>query len=287
MNELKVIKPTPLIPESWDHEDSINRLQPMVYRWKNLTVDVVNELYIAREKLSSRFYRDGANAPSWNQYCRDIGIDKSTANRWLNQFYPQIQNKIEQITQDPCAETDLYALIAAGKKYRTILADPPWSYSNQATRAATDNHYNTMSIDEICRLPISQLTEETAHLHLWTTNAFLFDAKQIMEAWGFEYKSCFVWVKSSMGIGNYWRVSHEFMLFGIKGSLPFQDHSEMSWYEEKRSKHSRKPEEVTKKIERVSPGPYLELFGRETRKNWTVWGNEIGRHLFNEAAFNG
>ena len=88
-----------------------------------------------------------------------------------------------------------------------------------------------------------------------------------------------------MGIGNYWRVSHEFMMLGIKGGLPFNDHSEMSWYSEKRSKHSRKPHEIIRKIEKVSPGPYLELFGRETRKGWTVWGNEIERHLFNEQAF--
>jgi N6-adenosine-specific RNA methylase IME4 len=188
-------------------------------------------------------------------------------------------------TSPACAISDLQSLVDAGRKYKTILADPPWSYSNQGTRAATGNHYNTMSIDDICALPISRLADETAHLHLWTTNAFLFDCKKIMELWGFEYKSCFVWVKSSMGIGNYWRVSHEFMLLGVRGSLPFQNHSEMSWYEEKRSKHSAKPLEVIKKIETVSPGPYLELFGRETRENWTVWGNQISKTLFNEAAF--
>ena len=131
--------------------------------------------------------------------------------------------------------------------YRTIYADPPWKYGNQATRAATDNHYETLSVDEICEFEIeevhiSQLAAENSHLHLWTTNAFLFDAKRVMEAWGFEYKSCFVWVKPQLGIGNYWRVSHEFMLFGIRGKLKYTNRSQASWIEAPRSRHSAKPD---------------------------------------------
>ena len=173
--------------------------------------------------------------------------------------------------KETCAVSDLNSLIESGKKFPTIYADPPWQYSNQATRASTDNHYSTMTVDEIAALPITQLTAENAHLHIWTTNAFLFNSKQIIEAWGFEYKSCFVWVKPQMGIGNYWRVSHEFMLFGIKGKQPFLNRGQKSWAEINRTKHSKKPEDVAQKIEIVSPGPYLELFGRETREGWTVW----------------
>ena len=191
------------------------------------------------------------------------------------------------VVSSPCAVSDLHSLAASGKKFKTILADPPWAYSNQATRAATNNHYDTMTVEDICALPVKELADECAHLHLWTTNAFLFEAPQIMDAWGFEYKSCLLWIKPTMGIGNYWRVSHEFMLLGVKGSLPFNDHSEMSWYQEKRSSHSTKPIEIISKIEKVSPGPYLELFARETRSGWTSWGNQISRTLFNEAAFNG
>jgi N6-adenosine-specific RNA methylase IME4 len=184
-----------------------------------------------------------------------------------------------------CAVSDIQNLIVNKKKFGTIYADPPWQYSNQATRSSTDNHYDTMTNEEIASLPIIDIVSEHAHLHLWTTNAFLFEAKSIIKAWGFEYKSCFVWVKPQMGIGNYWRVSHEFLLFGIKGKCPFRDRGQKSWGEYDRTRHSAKPENIAKIIEKTSPGPYIELFGRQTRSGWTVWGNEIERTLFNEAAF--
>ena len=276
----------PSLPVEWDYAESIKRIQPLVFKWKSLTLEVAQELFVAREKLSSRYHRDETNVPSWDRYCQDIGIEKRTANRWLAQFFPREQERPAlPKTTDMCAEDDLMALIESGKKFSTILADPPWAYSNQATRASTDNHYGTMSVDDICDLPVVELVNDNAHLHLWTTNAFLFDAKRVMESWGFEYKSVFIWIKPSMGIGNYWRVSHEFMLFGIRGSLPFLDHAEMSWLQEKRSQHSKKPETIISKIEKVSPSPYLELFGRRTRPGWTVWGNEIERHLFTGEAF--
>ncbi len=162
------------------------------------------------------------------------------------------------------------------KKFGTIYADPPWQYGNQGTRASTGNHYNTMTVDSICNMPIKSLVADDAHLHLWTTNAFLFDAKTVMEAWGFEYRSVFVWVKPQMGIGNYWRVSHEFLLLGIRGNAKrFKEHNHMSWAQLDRAKHSAKPEQIRRTIERVSNGPYLELFGRKQVHGWTVFGNQV------------
>lgn len=176
----------------------------------------------------------------------------------------------------------LSELIEADKRFPTIYADPPWQYGNQGTRASTGDHYDTMTVDQICAEPVLQLVEDNAHLHLWTTNAFLFDARRVMEAWGFEYKSCFVWVKPQMGMGNYWRVSHEFMLFGIRGSLPFRVRDEMSWGEFDRGRHSEKPDGMRSKIERVSPGPYLEMYGRAALPgtDWTVYGNQVDGRLF-------
>lgn len=172
---------------------------------------------------------------------------------------------------------DLSTLIRKGSKYSTIYADPPWPYNNQATRAATSNHYPTMTIDEICDEPVVQLCHDQAHLHLWTTNAFLLDAFDVIEAWGFTYKSCFIWVKPHIGIGNYWRVSHEFLLLGVRGQLAFQDKGARSWIEHNRTEHSRKPLAVRELVERVSPGPYLEMYGRQTppNENWTVYGNQV------------
>jgi N6-adenosine-specific RNA methylase IME4 len=177
-------------------------------------------------------------------------------------------------------------VIDLGIKFGTIYADPPWAYSNQATRAATDNHYPTMSVGEIAALPIKNLSADKAHLHLWTTNAFLFESKAILEAWGFQYRSVFVWVKPQMGIGNYWRVSHEFCVLGVKGTPTFPNSAaEKSWREWPRTKHSQKPEAFVDIVEKVSPGPYLELFARCTREGWVSWGNEIKRTLFNDKAF--
>jgi N6-adenosine-specific RNA methylase IME4 len=167
----------------------------------------------------------------------------------------------------------------AEHKFGTIYADPPWQYGNQRTRAATDNHYDTMTVDELCAMPIAPLAADKAHLHLWTTNSFLPDAFRVIAAWGFEYKSCFVWCKPQMGIGNYWRVSHEFLLLGVRGGVTFNDHSLMSWATFKRAKHSAKPEEIRGFIERASPGPYLELFGRSQRDGWTVFGNQVEPRL--------
>lgn len=221
---------------------------------------------------------------------KESGIPQGTLKRW----YYNIENK-KRITNDPldnalyetCGISDLNVLTTTDKKFGTIYADPPWQYSNQATRASTDNHYSTMAIDEIINLPIADLTAEKAHLHLWTTNAFLFECPAILKAWGFEYKSMFVWVKPQMGLGNYWRLAHEYLVLGVKGKerFGFKNENFKSWLEFERLKHSAKPEIIAQMIEKVSPGPYLELFGRKTRENWTVWGNEIDRTLFNKEAF--
>lgn len=175
----------------------------------------------------------------------------------------------------------LRELIDDGKKFRCIYADPPWQYDNQETRASTDNHYGTMSVAQICAEPVAAVAADDCHLHLWTTNAFLFAAREVMDAWGFDYRSVFVWCKPQMGIGNYWRVSHELMLLGVRGKATnFLANDEMSWIQADRTKHSRKPRQVREKIERVSPGPYLEMYGREKIEGWTVYGNQIEHGLF-------
>jgi N6-adenosine-specific RNA methylase IME4 len=175
----------------------------------------------------------------------------------------------------------LQSLIDDGKKFGTVYADPPWRYGNSATRASADGEYsNTMSMEEICAEPVAELTTDPAHLHLWTTNGFLREAFDVIDAWGFTYKSCMVWVKPQMGIGNYWRVSHEFLLLGVKGGLVFDDHAQMSWVQADRTRHSRKPRVVRERIEKVSPGPYLEMYGREIVDDWTVYGNQVEKDLF-------
>lgn len=176
--------------------------------------------------------------------------------------------------------TDLSDLVKGGEKFGTIYADPPWRYQNQGTRASTGNHYDgDMSVEEICAMPIAELCADKCHLHLWTTNAFLFECPKIFDAWGFTFKSSFVWVKPQMGIGNYWRNSHEIMLLAVKGGQTALSRAEKSWLECSRGKHSAKPDAVRHQIERLSPGPFLELFGRKKVSGWTVFGNQVVEEL--------
>lgn len=181
-----------------------------------------------------------------------------------------------------CTVADLETLVREGHRFGTIYGDPPWLYDNQGTRAATGNHYDGLTVEQLCALPVRQLAADDAHLHLWTTNAFLFDCPKLFEAWGFEFRSSFVWIKPEMGIGNYWRNSHEILLTAIRGNAKrFSDKSLKSWIECSRGRHSEKPQRVRNFIERASPGPRLELFGRAPADGWAVWGNQIERSVLN------
>lgn len=185
--------------------------------------------------------------------------------------------------------TSLRSLERRAAKFGTIYADPPWPYRNRTSRGAAENHYPTMTMDKILKEPVAKMADLQSHLHLWCPVAFLKEGLEVLEAWGFAYKSHFVWCKPEFGVGNYWRVSHELLLFGSKGldeahelllfgqrgSEPFHAHGERSWGTFSRLSHSEKPEEVRVMIERVSPGPYLELYGRQKRTGWTVYGNQL------------
>lgn len=190
----------------------------------------------------------------------------------------------DDTTRNPTGYTtgDLRSLIARGLRYQTILADPPWRYDDRTPRGGAELHYPTMTLDEIAALPVRELAADDAHLHLWATHSFLFDAKRVMEAWGFTYKSIFCWVKPTLGNGHYWRSAAEFLLLGVRGDCPFRDHSIRNWICVERGRHSDKPDQVRTLIERASPPPYLELFGRRAVHGWTVFGNEIELGLFDE-----
>ena len=238
---------------------------------------------------SSRFQRIASLSDEqfeqWIASCRKAGeeMTQAAALKLADKLKPKkVEPGIDEYESGAVA--DLGELVQRGLRYGCVYADPPWAYSNKGTRANVENEYkSTMTVDEICQEPVAQLAADDCHLHLWTTNAFIFEAKRVMEAWGFEYKSCFVWVKPQMGIGNYWRVSHEFMLLGIRGKPEFRRRDCMSWGAFDRTAHSKKPKDVRRLVESVSHGPFLELYGRETVPNWMVYGNEVSRTLFDEA----
>jgi N6-adenosine-specific RNA methylase IME4 len=143
-------------------------------------------------------------------------------------------------------------LVDEGQKFPTIYADPPWEYENEASRAAAANHYPTMSLGEICAEPVRELADENAHLQ--TTNGLLREAFEVIDAWGFAFKSCLVWIKGDIGMGNYWRVSHEYLLLGVRGNLTFHDRTLPSWIKADRTIHSHKPGIVRTLIERAMGG---------------------------------
>lgn len=170
----------PQTPQDWSYEKAVREDVQLCQKWKSATEELVCHLYVARKELSRPGNPWGKKA-TWGEYCRAIGIPQNTANRWLRDaFGKQITCSSEQvIIPETCATTDLYSLVSSKKTFGTIYADPPWKYGNQATRASTDNHYDTLSPEEIATLPVSELTAERAHLHLWTTNAFLFECPAI------------------------------------------------------------------------------------------------------------
>jgi N6-adenosine-specific RNA methylase IME4 len=167
------------------------------------------------------------------------------------------------------------------KEFVTITADPPWQYDNKATRGAAEDHYGTMSLDELTALDIDDLPElgvpvaDNAHLYLWVTNGFLRQGFDVVEAWGFTYKACLTWIKPQIGTGNYFRNATEHVLFGIRGRLPTNANDIPTWFRADRTRHSAKPDSFFDLVEKSSPGPYLEIFGRYRRRfGWWHWGNE-------------
>jgi N6-adenosine-specific RNA methylase IME4 len=159
--------------------------------------------------------------------------------------------------------------------FRTILADPPWPTHQQR---GAGNHYNLMTVERIKAMPVSSLADENAHLWLWCTNATLRDGYDVAEAWGFTVRSPLTWIKFRLGMGHWLRNSTEHLLFATRGKAPVNFKSQPTWINAPVQDHSHKPEEQYALIERVSPGPYLELFARRrppSRADRSVGGNQI------------
>lgn len=162
----------------------------------------------------------------------------------------------------------------AARKYRTILADPPWDIHQRGKRGAAI-HYELMTLDRIKAMPVAGLAEENAHLYLWTPNNIIPEALQVVKAWGFTYRNMLVWGKPKLGLGIYIRTSHESCIFATRGKAPVKFHAQPSFMFCAQQDHSHKPEEQFAVIQRLSEGPYLELFARRRAPGWDSWGNEI------------
>jgi N6-adenosine-specific RNA methylase IME4 len=166
--------------------------------------------------------------------------------------------------------------LAGSTRFATLYADPPWAFDNTVSNGAAANHYRTLPEAAIAALPVAELALPDAHLHLWVPTPLLPEGLRVLAAWGFAYKGFLAWVKGQMGTGNYWRSAVELLLLGVRGHCPFLDHGIRNWLEADRGRHSAKPEAIRQLVERVSPGPYLELFARcPPPPGWACWGDEV------------
>lgn len=172
--------------------------------------------------------------------------------------------------------------------FGSILADPPWRFSNSTGKMAPEHkrlhRYPTMTLREIMELPIPQLAATNSHLYLWVPNALIQEGLEVMRRWGFTYKTNLIWYKvrrdggpDGRGVGFYFRNVTEIVLFGIRGSMRTLQpgRRQVNLIPTRKREHSRKPDEIYDVIEQCSPGPYLELFARHPRKGWSQWGNEV------------
>lgn len=180
--------------------------------------------------------------------------------------------------------------------WKAILADPPWGFKTwsgpekKVASRGTVAPYRTLEMTDIARLPVSTLAAEDAVIFLWVVWPTLPEALEVMECWGFSYKTCaFAWLKADpyrlwgleedvrMGLGYWTRANSEVCLLGTRGKVKRKDNSVRQGIIAPIREHSRKPDCVHERIERLVEGPYLELFGRQSRPGWTVWGNEATR----------
>ena len=163
-------------------------------------------------------------------------------------------------------------------RYPVLYADPPWRYEHSESESrAIENQYPTMTLDEICALPVDDLATPDAILFLWATSPKLAESMQVIESWGFTYRTCAVWDKQKIGMGYYFRQQHELLLVATRGSIPTPtpEHRPASVFSEARGDHSAKPVQFAAWIEAMYPTLLrIELFCRSPRDGWAKWGNQ-------------
>jgi len=225
---------------------------------------------------------------STRQAAEVLGVDHSTVVRDAGANAPRLPVFAESKADvrgafAPPAERPrlrkVRALAELTGTWPVIYADPPWRYEGASTPSrAIENHYPTMALEDICALPVSHKATRSAVLFLWSPAPKLAEALEVVRSWDFDYRTCLVWDKLRIGMGNYWRVRHEFLLLGNRGAMPTPETDDLadSIIQEPRGEHSAKPDRFYELIEHLYPDVrYLELFARRRRQGWDVWGDEV------------
>lgn len=197
-------------------------------------------------------------------------LNKAEAEAWS---VKELRSAVKELKH-----TDPVHLSPIDSEYDVIYADPPWKYEAGTVKdeLTIEAQYPTMELEEIKNLEVPSAKDSV--LFLWTTTPKLQEGLEVLNAWGFQYRTCAIWDKETLGMGYYFRVQHEILLVGKKGNFgtPPESARPRSIIRERRTSHSRKPDVVARIIEDMYPtARKIELFARRTRQGWTVWGNEI------------
>lgn len=167
--------------------------------------------------------------------------------------------------------------LKSDRRYPVIYADPPWRYEHaESMSREIENHYPTMTLEDICALPVASIATEDAILFMWATSPKLREAMDVLEAWGFTYRTCAIWAKPQIGMGYYFRQQHELLLVATRGEMPTPLPADRpgSVITLDREEHSAKPDAFYEIIEGMYDLPRIELFARKSREGWAAWGNQ-------------
>lgn len=238
---------------------------PRTFTTKHGTVATMNTAAIG--KPAPVRVADPHQAREYIDFAKQIRAESAVVRR---------EERLEKIAEISKGNSEL----ATDIRYPIIYADPPWRYENPpmgGTNRSIENHYPTMTLEEICALPVDGLATDDAMLYLWATAPKLAECMAVIEAWGFEYRTNIVWDKEVIGMGYHARNQHEILLIAKRGNIPPPEAGKQpsSVHRERRAEHSAKPIFYYEMIEGAYPQlPKIELFCRSPRDGWTAWGNQ-------------
>ena len=243
---------------------------------------------LANMQVGDNQYSGSANMPtlSQSQAAKMLNVSERMV-RTVKAIEREAPERLSEINSGKETATKIYKLIKRAEPpteniplpsgvYDVIYADPPWEYKNAGFSMSAANQYPTMPIEDLKTMAIKDISATDSVLFLWATNPQLKDALELIDAWGFEYKTNFVWEKSNHTAGFYVYGQHELLLIAVRGSMLPTGKKFKSIIQGENKKHSKKPEVVYGIIEQMYPASkYIELFAREPRSGWKSWGNEI------------
>lgn len=247
---------------------------------KSTTAERLSKEYNVSEKTirnDGKFYEECEKDPELEKVVMARGdVKKYKKDKQREERTQAIEARAQEIR--PPEELQ-QAFVLPERTYPVVYADPPWRYDYSETDSRKiENQYDTMTLEDICGLPIQTVAAPDAALFLWATSPKLREALRVIDVWGFTYRTCAVWDKQKIGMGYYFRQQHELLLVATRGDIPAPPEKARvsSVISETRGKHSKKPERVYQIIEAMYPDlSKIELFARNKRDGWESWGNQV------------